>query len=99
MSWPELLYPTLTKRVMPETVARIITDNLGSAWARDWKRTDLELLRRAAATYPGWRISSMPEDFELVPDAADQISVALAVHGLPVAPDIIAEKAADRDAI
>jgi hypothetical protein len=82
MSWPELLHPTLTRRVMPEGVAAIITSNLGQAWARDWTRDELHLLKRVASAHPGWYVSSMPEDFEVVPDATIQVRAALRMFGV-----------------
>jgi hypothetical protein len=99
MSWPELLYDTLTRRAMPETVAGIITENLGKGWRGDWKPDELVLLRRAAASRPSWFVSSMPEDFETVPGCTANIATALNVHGVYAEPGAIEEMAHDAAAI
>ena len=78
MSWPEL-HGTLTRRAMPETVAKILLDD--AEIAAGFRPVERHLLARAARSRSGWYVSSMPDDFETVPDAAHQIGAVLGVFG------------------
>src|ERR1700691_4697246 len=78
---------------MPETVARIITDDPESAGY--FTADEMVLLRRVSAARSPWWVSSMPEDFERPPDASAQIRAALAVFGVTADPDGLPAFAAD----
>lgn len=91
MSWPELLHATLDKRAMPETVAKIITDDPDAAGY--FTPDEMVLLRRVATARAAWWVTSMPEDFERPPDASAQIAVALSVFGAELDGDIRADPA------
>jgi hypothetical protein len=78
MSWPELLFSTLTRRAMPETVASVIAGDPDAP--RYFTATELRVLHRAAAGRGGHSLSSMPQDWEMPPSCERPARVALAVH-------------------
>jgi hypothetical protein len=78
MTWPGLLFDTLTRRAMPETVAGIIVSD--PAAAAEFTPAELAMLRMAAGARGPLSLSSMPEDFDRHPGCARVARVALEVH-------------------